>query len=188
VMAPRPANARRNVALGILLLARGRPAGLAQFGDTSQALLASLAPLIAFPLVATVLLVLSDGDLGALSDFFKFICALVTPLVVSFEVARRWGREAAWLHYATAFCWCQWAVPLAVAVLLMALAPVMWLGLPGDTAGVGLLLGVVAYVLWLQWFLARHALELSALRAAGLVGIVTVVTAALVALPPLLAG
>ncbi len=174
--------------MGILLLARGRPAGFEQFGNTSQALLASLAPLVAFPLVATVLLVLSDGDLGAVSDFFKFLCTLVTPLVVSFEVARRWGREAAWLRYATAFCWCQWAVPLAVAALLMAVAPAMWLGLPGNAAGVGLLLGVVAYVLWLQWFLARRGLDLSALRAAGLVGLVTAITAALVGLPPLVMG
>jgi len=187
-MTPRPANARRNVALGILLLARGRPAGLTQFGGTSQTLLASLAPLVAFPLVATALLVLSDGELGAVTDFFKFLCALVTPLVVSFEVARRWGREAAWLHYATAFCWCQWAVPLAVAGLLLALAPAMWLGLPGEAAGVGLLLGVVAYVLWLQWFLARHGLDLSALRAAGLVGVANAVTAIVVALPPLVTG
>ncbi len=186
--APRPANARRNVALGILLLARGRPAGFDQFGNTSQVLLASLAPLVAFPLVATVLLLLNDGNLGAMSDFFKFLCTLVTPLVVSFEVARRWGREAAWLHYATAFCWCQWAVPLAVVALLMALAPAMWLGLPGEAAGVGFWLGVVAYVLWLQWFLARRGLDLSALRAAGLVGMVTAATVAVVELPPLVTG
>jgi hypothetical protein len=40
---------------GMLLCARFRPEGLAQFGDTSGAFLSSLLPLILFPLLLAVL-------------------------------------------------------------------------------------------------------------------------------------
>ena len=44
------------------------------------------------------------------------------PLVVTFEIARYWGRANQWFRFATAFCWCQWAGPMAlVAVTLVML-------------------------------------------------------------------
>jgi hypothetical protein len=178
-----PKTPRLNVALGILQLARGRSAGLKQFGHTAPSLLASLAPLVASLLVTSVLLLLNGGGLPVVSDFLQLMCALLAPLVASFEVARRWGRQSAWLHYATAFCWCQWAVPLAFAALLLMAIPALRVGLSESAAAGSLVVGLSAYVLWLHWFLARQALGLSAWRAVGLVLIVNVFTALVVMVP-----
>ena len=90
---------------------------LLQFGATREAFLASLAPLIAFPLVGGVLMLLGGGGLAALSDLLATLCALLAPPVLSFEVARLWGRQDAWLRFATAFNWCQWAIPVAAAAI-----------------------------------------------------------------------
>jgi hypothetical protein len=107
--------------------------------------------------------------------------------VLSFEVARLWGREAAWLRFATAFNWCQWAIPVLGSVLLLLLGMLITLGLPRSLARMFVVFGLVAYGLWLHWFLARHGLGLSRLRAATLVIGVNVTTVIIVLGPSLLA-
>ena len=167
------------VLLGILLVARGRAEGLRQFGDTPQAVLAALTPLMAFLLVGVVLAVIG-GNREAVTDVAGVSVGLLGPLVLSFEVARRWDRAKQWRRFATAFCWCQWAAPLVLAVVLVVMAILMAAGFSGDAAagtGVAFLFG---YGLWLNWFLARHALELSRWRAAAIVVIVNVLTVLLI--------
>lgn len=156
----------RSVVIGIARLARGRADGMAQFGDTVQAFLASLTPLLAFPLVGGFVLLFSGRAVDALHVLFVSCVALLAPPVLSHALARRWGREAAWLRYATAFNWCQWAVPLAALVLLVVLRPMLG---AGPTTGNVFVLGVGAYTLWLQGFLARHGLGLSWARALAVV-------------------
>ena len=73
--------------------ARTKKAGLLLFGATREAFLASLAPLIAFPLVGGALMVLGGGGLEAFTDLLATLCALLAPPVLSFEVARFWGRR-----------------------------------------------------------------------------------------------
>ncbi len=107
--------------MAVIRLARGRADGMRQFGATREAFLASLAPLIAFPLVGGVLMLLGGGGLTALSDLLATLCALLAPPVLSFEVARLWGRQDAWLRFATAFNWCQWVIPVIGSVLLLVL-------------------------------------------------------------------
>jgi hypothetical protein len=158
-----------SVMVGIARLARGRADGLGQFGATRDAFLVSLAPLIAFPLVGGVLMLLGGGGLGALADLLATLCALLAPPVLSFEVARLWGREAAWLRFATAFNWCQWVIPVYGAVLLLVFAVLIGLGLQRELARAGAVFGIIAYGLWLHWFVTRHGLGLSGLRAALLV-------------------
>jgi hypothetical protein len=183
--APRPSSG--SIVLGVMRLARGRADGFGQFGATREAFLASLAPLVAFPLVGGVLMLLGGGGLAALADLLATICALVAPPVLSFEVARLWGREAAWLRFATAFNWCQWAIPVLGSVLLLLLGMLITLGLPRSLARISVVFGLVAYGLWLHWFLARHGLGLSRLRAAMLVIGVNVTTVIIVLGPSLLA-
>jgi len=179
---PRRPQAGRNIALGVLLLARGRARGLDQFGNTVQGFLASLAPLIAFSLVEAVLILLQGAVVPALTDFLVTMCAILAPPVLSHALARRWERETDWLRFATAFGWCQW-VPLVAVAVMLAMAMAVGVGLP-EQAGRGALLAVVAlYALWLNWFVARHGLRLSPLRAAALVLLVNLGTAALVAGP-----
>ncbi len=170
------------VLLGIFLVARGRSEGLRQFGDTPQSVLAALTPLVAFMLVG-VLLAAIGGNREAVTDVAGVCVGLLGPLVLSFEVARYWNRAAQWRRFATAFCWCQWAAPMVLAIVLVVMALLMAVGFSGDAAagtGVAFLFG---YGLWLNWFLARHALDLTGWRAAGMVAIVNVLTIMLIVGP-----
>jgi len=176
-----------NIAVGILRLVRGRADGLLQFGATREAFLASLAPLVAFPLVGGMLMLIGGGGLAALSDLLATLCALVAPPVLSFEVARLWAREASWLRYATAFNWCQWVIPVVGSVLMVVFGILAAFGLPASIARWMVLLGLVSYGLWLHWFLARHGLGLSGPRAAVLVIGVNLVTVLIVLGPRVLA-
>jgi hypothetical protein len=175
-----------SIVLGIVRLARGRADGFQQFAATREAFLASLAPLVAFPLVGGALMVLGGGGLAALSDLLATICALVAPPVLSFEIARLWGRQQSWLRFATAFNWCQWAIPVLGSALLLLLGMLIVLGLPRSLARALVVLGLVSYGLWLHWFLARHGLGLSRLRALLLVLGVNFVTVLIVMGPRVL--
>src|ERR1700722_11858029 len=154
---PTPAN----VLVGIFRVARGRADGMAQFGGTPEAFLASLAPLIAFPLVGGALMIIGGGGLEALTDLLATLCALLAPPVLSFQVAHWWGREPEWLRFATAFNWCQWIIPLLFCLLVLVFGSLAMAGLPAVLARNGLLLCLVVYGLWLHCFLARHGLGLS---------------------------
>jgi hypothetical protein len=169
-----------SILLGVIRLARGRADGIRQFGATRDAFLASLAPLIAFPLVGGGLMLLSGGGLGALADLLATLCALVAPPVLSFEVARLWGRQDAWLRFATAFNWCQWVIPVVGSILVLVLGTLAALGLPRAVVRGGLVFGLLSYGLWLHWFLARHGLGLSGLRAGLLVFVVNLTTVLIV--------
>ncbi len=173
---------------GVALLARGKAEGLSQFASTPQALLSSLAPLVAFPLVGFLLTVI--GQPGAatsgLADLLGALCAALAPPVLSYEFARYWHREAGWLRYATALDWCQWAVPLLAAVLLTLVYPMLAAVLPARGAMGMVALGIVAYALWLHWFIARRGLMLSGRQAAVLVFFVNFGTGLLAIGPRLL--
>ena len=126
----------RSVVIGILLVARGRADGLRLFGDTSQSVLSGLAPLGAFLLVGVVA-ALVGHDRETLTDLLSVSIGFLGPLVLSFEVARRWNRAAQWRRFATAFCWCQWAAPLALAVVLILMAIMMTVGIQPEIAAGG---------------------------------------------------
>jgi hypothetical protein len=177
---------RLSILLGIARLARGRADGLAQFGDTRQAFLASLLPLVAFPVFGEVLVAMR-GERPALADLLATLCALLAPPVLSFSLARYWGREALWPRFATAFNWCQWAIPVIAFLLLLAMSLLIALGVPNEAAGHVWILGLAGYGVWLHWFLARRALDLSALRAVVLVVAVNAATVAMVVGPLVIA-
>ena len=168
-------------------IARGRRDGLEQFGDTAQAFLASLAPLLAFPLVGGLLALAGGRTELAVTDLLATLCGLLAPAVLSYELARLWRRDGLWLRFATAFNWCQWLLPLLGSVLMVLLGMATAGGLPPRSAGVLLVLGLGGYGLWLHWFLARQGLQLSGMRAALLVLVVNFGTVLLVLGPRLLA-
>lgn len=176
-----------NILLGILRVACGRADGLGRFGATRQAFLASLAPLIAFPLVGGALLLLGGAGRAGAAQLLATLCALLAPPVLSFEVARLWGRQPVWLRFATALNWCQWAIPV-VAVLSLAILQPLLAAFLSERGAVAATLGAVGcYALWLHWFVARHGLGLSRLRAAALVLLVNLGTGLLVLGPAFLA-
>lgn len=155
---------------GVLRLMRGRMDGLAEFGATPAAFLASLAPLVAFALVGAVLLANQPSvSAGFTGLFLELLVVHLAPPVVSHAIARYWDREDWWLRYATAYNWLQCALPLAVLPLAIVMQVLIGLGMPaGSAVRVGVVL-FVGYVLWLQWMLARHGLDLSRGRGAAVV-------------------
>jgi hypothetical protein len=179
---------RRSTVQGLFRLAFFRADGIEQFGDTPQAFLASLAPLVAFPLAGALLGILSGGGLDALGGLLSTLVAVLAPPVISHLLARRWGREAPWLRYATAFNWTRWAMLLALTASVPLMAMLSQLGL-GQRGAIGLgLLGVAVYGVMLDWFVARVGLGLGWARAAVIVVLVNVGAAALFLGPRLVAG
>jgi hypothetical protein len=176
---------RANLLRGVLLLCRGRAAGFAEIGAGAQDFLSSLAPMIAFPLVGTLLMLSTGQYREAATDFAAAICAVLAPPVLSHALARRWGREDRWFRFATAFNWCQWVLPLLVSVLIILSGVLVQAGLSMMAAIVVLGCILLAYAFWLHWFLARHGLDLPAGRAAVLVVLVNLGTIILVAGPQL---
>lgn len=184
----RSAIPRQHVLVGILRIARGRSDGIGCFGATPQAFLSSLAPLIAFPLVGTALSLAHVGPLRALTELAVTLCGLLAPAVISYEMARLWKRGDAWVRFATAFNWCEWILPIVACLVMLPLGVAMNAGLSETLASTVLILCLVFYGLWLHWFLARKALELSVARAILLVLVVNLGTAAVILGPHLLAS
>jgi len=173
----------REVVRGVLLLARFRIAGLASFGGGVADLLNSLAPLLAFPVVLALLLLLDGAGGEALSDLLSLVVALLAPLVISQALAAKWGRDESWLRYAVALNWCQWALPLVAMAAVMALSILAALGLPQRALVPGAMLCVGGYALALHWFLARRGLDLSRSQATLFVVAVNAGAGALMLLP-----
>jgi hypothetical protein len=183
----RGAGPRTSILVGMLRIARGQPEGIDCFGSSTHAFLSSLAPLIAFPLVGAVLGASAEGPRRALTDLAMTLCALLTPAVVSYELAHLWRRSERWLRFATAFNWCEWLLPVLGCLILVPLSIAIGMGFSEDMASLVLLGFLGAYGLWLHWFLARNALALSRFRSVVLVLLVNLGTLAVVIGPRLLA-
>lgn len=178
-----PAPKRRNVALGILLLARGRADGFIHFDATPQAVLSSLAPWAAITIVAFALSLVSSHAVVLQTYLLAGAVGLLAQLVVSFELARRWGRGAEWFRFAAAFCWCHWATPIAMLALILIMSVLLAMGIAEESVARVGVVALMGYGLWLHWFLAWRGLDLTRLRALALVLIVDAVTLVLINLP-----
>ena len=169
--------------IGAIQLALGQARGIARFGNTPQAFLASLAPWIALPLVGILLSVFNGNSRQAIGALLFIIVGMLGPAVVSHALASRWGREPLWLRYATAFNWCQWAVIAAFLLIVFALQATDDDDIDPETT-VRIILAVVSiYGLWLNWTLARAGLDLSRGRASAFVVVLNAGTFALAMLP-----
>lgn len=178
---------RTNILRGVLLLCRGKAAGLADIGAGPDAFLSSLAPMIAFPLVGCGLMASQGRVLDGATDFLASLVAILAPPVLSQALATRWGHGAGWYRFATAFNWCQWVLPVLGALMVLVAGGVVQAGMPLKAAILlfsGLLL---AYAFWLHWFLAWHGLGFGRGRALAFVLLVNLGTLALVGLPQLAA-
>jgi hypothetical protein len=171
---------------GIFRLATGRADGFARFEPTHQAFMTSLAPLLGLPIVG-FLMMLSNGLLRAgLSDLLATCCAVMAPPVISHALARAWGREAQWLRFAVAFNWCQWVIPMVVALVLLVAELAVESGMPIGVAAILATCLLAGYGLWLHFFLSRRGLGLSRGRAVLLVLAINIGTLLLAMGPRLL--
>lgn len=165
-----------NPVVGVVRVAVGRADGLAYFGRTTQSFLSSLAPLLAFPLAGAIIEFFRDGPLTALELVLLTIVLQLSPPVLSHFLAVRWKREDQWWHFATAYNWCYWALPVVTFLLMMFFGAAVGSGLPETLGAKGVLAGLGIYSLWLHWFLARKALDVSRGRAALMVVLVNLGT------------
>jgi len=158
-----------NVLKGVLMLARGKAAGIAEFGNSNDALFASLAPLIAFPLVATVLISLAGQPALAVESFLSRLCVVLSVSVATQACAAAAGREALWVRTATALNWSFW---LVIPLLLLAGfigAIMVSAGIPETLSIQILLVAMGAYLFWYNWFTVRSGLQLRVMPAVGIV-------------------
>jgi hypothetical protein len=158
-----------NVMKGLFLLARGKASGIAEFGNTIDALYASLAPLIAFPLVLAIVLGLNGQPEAASVAFLSQLCAVLFVSVATHGFAVWARREPVWLRTATALNWSIWLlVPLlflggfAGALMVMA-------GTSKQIAVDVMFVFTAVYLLWYHWFTVRCGLQVKFLPALGIV-------------------
>jgi hypothetical protein len=165
----RRANATRRSGLGLLLLAAGRKRGFRYFGSDTDAYLASLAPLVAFALVAAALLALqSPRDAATL--FLLSICQVLAPAVIAHPLCRRWDRADRWALYANILNWSPFLFFIVLAVVLTMARAAVAAGTSADAAASAALLVFLGYMVWFQWFVARGALVLSRRQTVMLMG------------------
>jgi hypothetical protein len=172
-----------NVLKGMFLLARGRAAGLNEFGNSTNALAASVAPLIAFPLVGSVLLAVNGDPKVAILAFISRMCVVMALSLVTYEFAHRVQRDETWLRTATALNWSFWMVIPLLLIAGICGAVLVQAGVKEKLAE-QIMIGVMgAYMLWYHWFTVRNGLRLGIWTAVGLV-IITNVVIGLLALGP----
>jgi hypothetical protein len=155
---------------GAFMLARGRVAGLAAFENTLPVAAYSFrAAAICLPIFMFFKDQTSTPDDVVLSlfvDLLLFAASWAGFALASLYLARALGVAEAWPRFIAAWNWSAVVQYLALAVL----------SLPGLLLGRGGLLdlgGLLAlfFAVWMEWFVARHALRLSPLGAAGFVAL-----------------
>ncbi|CAP56073.1 hypothetical protein [Gluconacetobacter diazotrophicus] len=158
-------NSAGGIFRGMMLLGRGRREGLNCFGATQDSVLTALAPRVALWLVGALLtLVQAPTGLSGTKILFS-LCLVLTPIIVTHQLARLWGREALWPRYMTAALWCDWLVLFVMLIAVAVVAMVLPAGLNAVRSAL-ILNGIVfAYNLWLTWFIARVGLALGVWRA-----------------------
>jgi hypothetical protein len=180
--------AAASILRGIARLVRFRADGFANFTATPTGFLNSLAPMLAFPLVDGVILLLVGASRTALASVLSNLVLLLAPAVLSHLLAQFWRREAQWLRYVVAYNWCLAAMTLVVVVLVVG----MLTAANSNAAAVELLaltvMGLAIYWLALSWFMVWRGLNLSWWRAVLFVVLLNLGTGVLVLGPRMAAG
>jgi hypothetical protein len=160
---------------GAFLLGRGRTEGLALMESTPDGAWRSFAAaLICLPAFLAIRVFAWSGigapDGGFLRGFaaelIGYTIAWTAFALLSLPIAQSWGRAAAWPRFMAAWNWTNIVQYLVLLALMLPGA----LGLPVGLARLLTFAGL-AYAVWLEWFIGRHALGVSPGRAAMLVGL-----------------
>lgn len=168
---------------GLVRLARGDAGFIKEFSSSVEGFSASLAPLIAFPLVGACLSALSGDWRNGLLGFLSRLCATLALPVLTHEFARLFGRTPLWLRAATALNWSFWLVLPAMLVGAVLGAILTAAGLAMLHAELAALALVGLYLLWNRWFVLRVGLDLSVWRAVLVLICSALVTILFTALP-----
>ncbi len=168
---------------GLVGLALGRVEAFREFRNTPAAFSASIAPLIAFPLVGAALLGLRGYWVYAASLMLSRLCGvLLQPVIVEFA-ARRLGRQERWLTTSTALNWSIWIIFVLIPAAMVVNDGLVSMGV-GLPAALAMSAGMIgAYMLWLQAFILRTGLKTNWWKAIALLLVVNLGGAILYAVP-----
>lgn len=172
---------------GLVKLARGDAKGLAEFSSDKEAFSASLAPLIAFPLVGAGITALSGDWKAALIGLFSRFCAVLALPLIIYEFSKLFGKTNHWLRTATALNWCFWLVLPAIFLAALLGSILVQTGLPITRSEQVVLEVVGLYLLWNRWFVLKAGLQLNIWRAL-LVLLASLIATGLFAVLPWAAG
>jgi hypothetical protein len=173
----------RRTGLGLLLIAAFRREGLEEFGNSTDAYLASLAPLIAFALVSCVLAAASGAVRMAAQYFLIFVCSWLAPAVISHPLCRRWNSTAYWSRYVNILNWSQMLMFLVLSAASAAAKAAVTEGLEPRPVLLVMVLCVVVYAVSFHWFVARGVLQMSRWRTVLLLVAVAVGTNLIISVP-----
>ncbi len=159
--------------VGAVLLGRGRPAGLALMEDTPEGAWRSFfAAFICLPAFLAIRFfawaeIGGPGGIGRalVAELSGYAIAWAGFALISLAMVGSWGLAARWPRFIAAWNWTN--VLQYVVILLTALPGVLGAPAPISQA---LTLAGLGYAIWLEWFVARHALGVGGGRAAALVG------------------
>jgi hypothetical protein len=174
--------------LGLLYLAIGRREGFKDFGDTSEAYLASLAPLIAFDLVTAVLAAAAGRVHTAILGFLILLCLWLGPAVISHPLCRLWGRTEAWSRYVNILNWAQMLMFVVHSLMSFVATVAVSAGAPAPPVQAVTGLAVFGYALWFQWFVARGTVGVSRGRTVLLLLSTVVGTSLMISIPLAVTG
>jgi hypothetical protein len=152
------------------MLARGQAAGLAAFENTLPVAAYSFrAAAICLPIFLFFKDQTSTPDdvvLTLFVDLLLFAASWAGFALASLYLAKALGMADSWPRFIAAWNWSAVVQYLALAVLSLP-------GLLMDKGGLLDLGGLLAlfFALWMEWFVARHALRMTALGAAGFVAL-----------------
>lgn len=107
--------------------------------------------------------VLTPARLAA--EIVGYVVSWTAFPLISLRIAEATGRAPHWPGFIAAWNWANLAqyAALVAAVILAAVLP--------PSLGTAVRLAAFGYALWLEWFVARHALRLDAGRAAAIVAL-----------------
>lgn len=172
---------------GIVKLAFGNAKGMDEFSSTTEAFTASLAPLIAFPLVGAVITGLAGSWRLATLEFLARICTVLVLPLLTYEFSRLFNRQSQWIRTATALNWCFWLAMPAVLLAAIIGSTVAQMGLPIERVA-GVVLGIAGlYLLWNRWFILKSGLQINGWKAAIIV-LASLILIALLSILPLFIG
>ncbi len=177
----------QSILRGLWRLATGRKSGIEDFGSTTNAFTASIAPLIAFPIVGDALLAMDGHWQLAATGFLSRLCAVLAMPVIIHAYAQRAQREPLWLRTATALNWSFWLLPPLLLIAAFISAALVSLGTQENGAKYAVFgIIIIAYMLWFQIFTVKTGLQLHVAPALGLVIVADLLIAALSLAPELL--
>lgn len=175
----------KNTIRGMFMLGRGKREGFHEFSNSSDSVLSALAPWIALAVVVNLLplFMMKLKDTQAIyisvSVFLVKICSLLATVAIIHAFSVLWKNENNWKQTTVAVLWCFW-VPILDCILFFLIIGLLFSGMPNILMALFGLSSIlyIAYSLWLNWFVIKIGLQITALR--SIVVIVTLILVSIV--------